>query len=243
VLLSVALAIAVPALIAGAALLLFGRRTFVAPLAIAAAYCAGHLLVRGAPLPIRETTDWLFWVAVAGGIAGAGLSFKPDAVWLRIGVATVLAAGMAYTASGPKIRWVWSRGEAAAWIAGITIATALVWVSLDTLGRTLSARWFAFASMVLAAGVAVLLGATGSALLGQLGGALAAGVGAAWVVTLLRPTTGVRAAAAVLGLLILALWLNGHFYAETPMRSSAVLALPLGGAALLVLLQRSSRSR
>lgn len=226
--LSALLAVAVPALVAGAALAAARGRRWGGALAAGAAFVAGGLLVAGVPaFPPPEASPALLWLALLAAAAGAveGAVPRPVRWGLRALVAASVAVALLSFLVGTGRRFA-AWGEAAPWMAGSAAAIFALGAALDAwAARHETGPAAPLALGIVAAGGGGALFLSGSALLAQQTGALGAAAGAAFLVALARPGwSGARGATAVAAALLPGLWLAGYFYSDLPAASALLLA-------------------
>jgi hypothetical protein len=208
----------------------FGQRPPVAgglwasALAVALGFAAGHAGIhRGMPpLPWAENvqltgSDWLFHLAVLGGLLGAALGRRDLAPLPRSLVLLVASAAV----SCAVLANVLSLGNLLVGCFGC----ASLWWSLDALARR-DQGWPLPAALAIAAtGTAAAMVHT-SAAIAQLAGALAATLGTCTAVAFLQPRFSLaRGAAPVTAVLLGGLLLCGHFFTDMPLTSTLLLAL------------------
>jgi hypothetical protein len=185
---------------------------------VAAGYLAAHAAIVGRPpLPPIETTHWLFlFVAIAGAL-GVIESFWSAPAFVRWIPRVALAAALVGLTLRTKMKYSWSGGEAAIWLAAAGVVVLLVWISIDAAGERERGVALPVALMTWAAAMGAILAASGNASYGQLAGAWGATMGGAWVVAILQPNLSLaRGATTVAATLAAGLWLNGFFYTEMP---------------------------
>jgi len=212
-----------------------------APVALAAAYVAGHYALRGFDWPPPQTSEWLPIVALAAAGAGVVEGLWPDRAGARWAARAVAAGAVLGLVLRLKLKNFWGLGEAVAWLAGLEAALLVGLLGLDLLRRVVPVPERAAGSApgdggpAAAAAVGALVGgaaggcaAAGSLVLGQLGGALGAAWGGLAVVSLWRPAL-VRPALPTAGLLLAGVVLNAVFFAYD-LPTSAALALGALGA-------------
>jgi hypothetical protein len=227
------LGIVVPFLVAGAVLLLGARlaavrgKAFPAGsfegLAVGLGYAAGHTIPAGAPaLPPLDSTDWLFWLALAAAAVSLGAAFLPVAGrWLWI-PRVALAAAVPHFVLKP-LRGSEGLGllEAIGWPAAI-----LAWcAALDRLAVRRPGVSLPLVMVMVATASAAAFLISHSLILGQHAAELAAALAPVLLFALFsRPASlsggGILAAGTVLG----GLWLAGWAY-DLPAASAALLAL------------------
>lgn len=249
--------ILVPALVTGIGLLLvtlFVTERARERHAVGAAFAAAGFLAGAAgmfglpPLPFGDQTltgdHWLQWTASVGVLIllfdglRPGLAFVPRALFGAATILGVVQAMLRHHWEGPE---VWTRlATLAGLLAVLVTATAL-------LGRRVKGASVPFVLLLAATCLAVTIGLTGSAKLAQLTGIVCSSVGAAWVLTLLRPSFRLGGAGLTWAVSILfGLGLCACFYSELPVLDGLLLcAAPLAPwlAELPPLRDRSPRLR
>ncbi len=197
-------------------------------------YLAGHIAVRGVPsLPPGESTDWIFYLAMAAALIGL--------VESRLGPrAKAIGRLLISTAVPVCLLWRPIRGSFEVWWTAILLpalggAVFLLWTSLEALGRRRAglAREFLVLLSVASASAGVLL--SGSLILAQLGGALAASLGAAGLAASLpsfarKPRMKVaESASGATAVVLSTVLINGRFYAELSWTNALLFFLSLFG--------------
>ena len=191
--------------------------------ALGLAYLAGHAAVLGLPAwPPRESTQWLFVLAIAGVAVGSLTAWNPK---LRYPGLVFLSLGIPAALLQSPIRSRWTAGTSIGAVFGIGVCIALLWLATRATadrsrGSDLPAVW-----TLLAAGTAGAMQLSGSASLAQLVGALAAGAGALTVAAWWRPRADVRGAVPVAVSMLAAFWICGAYFIEVPLPSIGALAL------------------
>lgn len=201
------------------------------PVALAAAFCSGAVLLYGWPtVPPVAATDWLFLLLV--GVAALA---AVDASW-RAPTAVRWLVGLAVSLAVPRLLFqqmlthTWTGADGWIWTGSLGVALFVVWTGLETLASRVPGPFLPLALTLVASTAALALLTSGSALLGQLAGALAAGLGALFLLTLLRRDLAIaRGGVAVPAVALGGLVGIGYFYAELPWTA----ALLLLGAPLL----------
>jgi hypothetical protein len=205
----------------------------------AVGFLAGSVALTGWPRwpPVEAMQRLFFVVALAAALAwfiDTGRRTLSLAV-LR-GVLTALQLVLLLQA---PMQHSWSRGESAAWLAGLfLLGLGMHWSWGSSLAREGDRpdRLAGVVRILLLCGIAALLGMSGSARLAQLAGALTCGAGVVEVGSRVlgrRPWSG--GAALVLVTAALGLLLAGYFYAELAtwpailaVLSCLLLGVPLG---------------
>lgn len=208
-----------PALVAGAVLALGWRagRPWVAALAVAAGYVAGHAAIIGVPpLPPIDATHWAFHVAWMAGL----VAFLPGSARRAL-----LALGVPVIVLWPRISQAWSVGVSAAWLIGSALVLYSSAAGLESLEGRRAARCLPLGLTVGVSLASVTLLLSGSALVAQLAGALAATLGALTVGTWLWPERSPSGAVLPFLAIFSTLLLVGIHYVEMPLASAILLVL------------------
>jgi hypothetical protein len=200
-------------------------RAWPAALAVGAGYATSHAFIRGAPeaLP-ADATQLLFHFAIAGALLGIaeGLELPVAARW---GARAVLSAAVPWLLLRGLEEHTWeSTKEAMLWYAGLGFGLFSVWAVLEWRARQVQGGPQPLVFCLVAGGGAVALAAGRSGVLGQMAGALAAALGPLVLLAFLEPKRSARGAIPVFVLVLAALAMSGHFFAELP-ASSALLLL------------------
>jgi len=233
VLTSAVLGFLVPALVAAAALALGWRgrqpaegRGWVAALAVAAGYAAGHAAILGLPpFPPIDVTHWAFYIALAAGML-CGLPWPGGGTaGGRAALRAALALAVPLVVLWPRARHAWSLPQSALWLAGSALAIFALSAALESLVGRRGARGVPPGLTVGTALASATLLASGSALVAQLAGALAAPLGALAVGAWLWPARSALGAALPFASLFSTLLLLGFHYVEMPASSALLLAL------------------
>jgi len=221
-------------------------RAWPAALAVGAGYATSHALIRGAPeaLP-ADATQLLFHFAIAGALLGIaeGLELPVAARW---GARAVLSAAVPWLLLRGLAEHTWeSTTEGALWYAGLGLGLFSVWAVLEWRARGLEGPAQPLVFCLVAGGGALALAAGRSGVLGQMAGALAAALAPLVLyVFLVKPARAARGAIPVFVLVLAALAMSGHFFAELPASSALLLLIAplaavrrhwLGAAVALVL--------
>jgi len=219
-------------------------RAWPAAVALGAGYATSHALIRGAPeaLP-ADATQLLFHFALAGALLGVVEAKLPVAA--RWGARAVLAAVVPWLLLRGLAEHTWeSTLEAALWYAGLGFGLFAVWSVLEWRAGKLVGPAQPLVFCLVAGGGALALAEGRSGMLGQMAGALAAALGPLVLLALLEPRRSARGAIPVFVLLLAALAMSGHFFAELPAASALLLLVAplaavrrswLGAAVALVL--------
>lgn len=203
-----------------------------APTALAVAYIAGDLVLRGSfGLPPRDVTRWTApltgLAAVAALIAG-----RWPATWRRWAFGVLLCAAMAGWMLAPQRNHEWEPAAGWGWTAAVGGAALLMWGLLHAAGQCVAARLLIFCGGITAAATAVCLAVSGSVMLGLSAGTLGVGLGVLFVVSLWA-AVDMRWSPSVLAIAWSALALSGYYYSYLPAASAGLLAacwaVPLAG--------------
>lgn len=234
------LGMALPAVVSGTMFLVAWRRR--APLAggiwsgataLSIGYVTGHIGVAGLPpFPPTEATQWLAYLALAGMALGlVDALYQKNPAWLRWGLRLLLAAATVWLPLRPVVEYTWGPAKGVGGMVALGIALLAFWTQLEALAERQPGAGLPLLLFIVTAASSVMLLVSGSALLGQLCGALAAAIGASWVVAWESPMFSLsRGARPVVSVLLGGLWLNGYFYADTPLTSVLLMALSLMAA-------------
>jgi hypothetical protein len=189
------------------------------------AYFAGHLFVAGwAPLPPTDTTNWLPYFALAAAVLGALCGVLAIKAWVRVLIFALVSAGALRLLLKAKFSYGWSLTEGYVWVACLAGATVLLAIILDALvRRSATAFEIPVFLLIICAGTFGALMLSGSMLLGQFAAVLGAAVFGTMVFTIRKVALG-RGIVPVFSLLMGALVVSGHFFAELPAASAVSLA-------------------
>ncbi|MEQ9495805.1 MAG: hypothetical protein RIT81_03080 [Deltaproteobacteria bacterium] len=204
-------------------------------LAIPACAFAAYFAVRGAPaFPPADASVWPLWIGVVAA-ALAVLEAKVELPRVARGAAWLgLALVTAYLVSRPRIEFAWDTGDTVAWIAGSTLAIAVVWVALEVRAERVTGSAVPLAMTIWGAGVATVLGLSGTALLAQTAGGVAAALGVATARGVWRQSLPVARAVVGPSVIVLGgLLLGGVHYADVGFTSVGLVVV---GAVLVGLL-------
>jgi hypothetical protein len=219
-------------------------RAWPAAVAVSAGYATSHALARGAPeaLP-ADATQLFFHFALAGALLSVVEDRLPVAA--RWGARAVLAAAVPWLLLRGLAEHTWeSTAEAALWCAGLGLGLFLVWAALEWRAGKLEGSAQPLVFCLVAGGGALALAEGRSGVLGQMSGALAAALGPLVLLAFLAPRRSARGAIPVFVLLLAALAMSGHIFAELPAASALLLLVAplaavrrwwLGAAVALVL--------
>jgi hypothetical protein len=194
-----------------------------AAIAVGAGYATSHALARGAPeaLP-ADSTQLLFHFALAGALLGVVEDKLPVAA--RWAARAVLSAAIPWLLLRGLAEHTWeSTTEAVFWYAGLGLGLFLVWSLLEWRTRQVQGVPQPLVFCLVAGGGAAALALGRSGVLGQMGGALSAALGPLVLLALLVPQRTARGAIPVFVLLLAALAMSGHFFAELPAASALLL--------------------
>jgi hypothetical protein len=200
-------------------------RKALGPLAVGISYFAGHLFVAGwATFPPTDTTNWLPYFAVAAAVLGALCGVLEIGAWVRVLIFGLVSAGALRLLLKAKFSYDWSLIEGCIWVVGLAGAMVLLAIVLDALVRR-SATAFEMPAflLIICAGTFGALMLSGSMLLGQFAAVLGAAVFGSMVFTIRKVAFG-RGVVPVFSLLVSALVVSGHFFAELPVTSAVCLA-------------------
>lgn len=223
---------------------------------IGLAYVAGQFLLTGrsafAPalwssiIP-REAHDWLPLIV----LAAAGISIlavcAPETWQLAIvGLAGLLVVGTPIRLLAGNIAQHWSLNEKIAHLALLAAALAIMWLVLAVADNGHQPRIRTILMILVVSVSATMLVKSGTMLYGQLAGVIAATIAGTAVAENFRgmprfirvreektdcpPHSGLSCAAGGVALALGSLLLLGHFYAELPTSTAALLALSLVAA-------------
>ncbi len=225
--------LALPALIAAAVVLganclsRFAWVVRIAPaFAVALGFEVGYFATYGWPnLPPVEAQEWVFLVlrpvalVVAVLVAARGGAATGVAWLLRL----ALAFGAGPLLLQPYLEHTWTAGQAWAWLAGIGVVAAIVWVLLLGLEKRAVTRderkhtrgWLLMELAIAAGATGMAIMLSGSQTLGQLGLTLAAILAAIELAGQFTKYDQLDTSHVDVPLVILVgLWLSGCFYAE-----------------------------
>jgi hypothetical protein len=217
-------------------------RSALGPLAVGIAYFAGHLFVAGwAPLPPTDTTNWLPYFALAAAVLGALCGVLAIKAWVRVLIFALVSAGALRLLLKAKFSYGWSLTEGYVCVACLAGATVLLAIILDALvRRSATAFEIPVFLLIICAGTFGALTLSGSMLLGQFAAVLGAAVFGTLVFTIRKVALG-RGIVPVFSLVMGALVVSGHFFAELPAASAVSLAIapilalvPIGRASKLL---------
>jgi len=208
----------------------WGRNSPAGAFAVGAGYLAGHIAAAGWPaLPPAEATQWLFYFALAGLLAGALDTSVRASSLSRVGVWLLSSAILLGLLLRIKIQSAWTAPQSILWLTALAAVTLVLTTSLLKIARPNAGAIFTLlVAAIVCGGTGIALVLSGSLLLGQLGFVLAAAVGvallAAWFFREMPLATG---AVPVIVLLLIGLWVSGYFYADLPALSAVLFALAL----------------
>jgi hypothetical protein len=192
-------------------------------LGIGAGFIAGALTLGWPPpFPPMDVADRTPWAALAATVF-AGLA--PRAAWARWVGLTALAALVYVVTLGPILSDTSSTRAGLAWLVAVGLVVLASWASFAALGERLEGAAFMGPVLVMAAGISVVLIASHSIVLCWLGLALTSALAAPGVASWFWPLgRTVRGAVPIILVVLTALVLNGHVYADVPTSSALVLA-------------------
>lgn len=194
-------------------------------LALGLAYLSGHLLITGwVAFPPADTTNWLPYFALATAVLGAFCSVLEINAWQRMLVFGLVSAGALRLLLKPKFSYGWSLPEGYLWVMGLAGAMVVLAIVIDALVRRAATAFEMPAFLlIICAGTFGALMLSGSILLGQFAAVLGAAVFGSLVFTARRISFG-RGIVPVFSMLLSALVISGHFFAELPVASALLLA-------------------
>ncbi len=189
--------------------------TVAGTIGLGAGYLAAHWVEAGPPaIPPLEVVGWTFWFAAAAAALAVVEAFSPPSARGRWPVRILLAVTLPLCFINPLFESGWTTARGAAWIGALGLGLFLWWTLLDRLsGRSPGVPELAvLCATAGGSGVAMLL--SGSKVLGELGAAFAASLatGAAIALILRRPS--MAGSAGVVAIVLAALLINAHLYAE-----------------------------
>src|ERR1043166_5077902 len=224
---SAIIAMVVAAGICGFALWLGQERVRAAggSLALGLAYLSGHLVITGwVTFPPADTTNWLPFFALATAILGAFCGVLEIKAWPRVLIFGLVSAGALRLLLKPKFSYGWSLPEGYLWVTGLAGAMVLLAIVIDALiRRSVAAFEMPALLLIVCGGTFGALMLSGSILLAQFGAVLGAAVFGSLVFAIRKVSFG-RGIVPVFSLLISALVISGHFFAELPVTSAVLLA-------------------
>jgi len=199
------------------------------PLGIGLAYLSGHFVITGwVTFPPSDTTNWLPYFALTGGVLGACCTLVATKAWARAMIFALVSGGTLRLLLKPKFQYGWSAGEGWLWVGCLVCAFVFLAVILDAVGRRTATATEMPAFLLLAcAGTFGALTLSGSMLLGQFAAVLGAAVLGSLVFTARRIPLG-RGIVPVFSLLMGSVLVSGHFFAELPLSSAVLLAFAPG---------------
>jgi hypothetical protein len=193
-----------------------------APLAAGLAFLTAYALLDGEKpaWPPAQARHWLFFLAA--GLTVLGLldallgALLPAPEWLRAEVALVASAALVVRLFASVLSAeTWPAPSAVQWIAGMTIAVHVTWVSTEQLARRLPRVAAPLVLLVFTSGVAAVTALSGSLVYGRLAGVLAAVTAVACAVSMAAPAfTLARGGVAVIAPLAVAVLLLGYHLAD-----------------------------
>lgn len=207
------------------------RREWAAPLALAVGYMLAHYHTLGWPvIPPTESTQWLFFLAPLGGLLGILEARWQSPRWWQGLSRLLLLLGNLWLALRPMVGETLTLGSALVWLVALSLLGGLTWYGLEALARRRSGASMPLHLSLWAAGTGMALALSHSAALGQLAGGLALTVGMAVLVAWRNTHFSLAGGAlAVFWPLLLALGVNGYFYASlSPWVALLLWASPLG---------------
>ncbi len=222
--------------------------TWAGGLAVAVGCIVGYVTLLGYPRfpPIDVKQYFPYFAAAACGVGFLELRLRRASHHAATGAVafalrwlprTLLIAAVVGLSLRPLVAYSWSTPVAAAWLGGLAISFAMLWLAMDRLAAAKSELGATGACVLVAAGSSAVLMLSGSASLGLLSGTLAAVLGMMVLLTILRRSSGaLRSATPVVTAVLATLWLQGYFYSDVPKTAAVLLfsALPLSWIALRI---------
>ncbi len=158
-------------------------------LAITAAFFANTGLPPWKPI---ESTHWLVMAVLPAAVVLAALSLwsKCPRVLMYL-LRLIIAAGIAPLLLQSYLKYTWSTAEAVSWLAGLGLATFVIWVLVHRYVARFGGRAALFALGATMAGLAACTVASGSVTAGLLAGSVAVALGGSYLATISSksPTT------------------------------------------------------
>ncbi len=206
-----------------------------APVALAAAYVAGHVGVLGSlPWPPTEATQWIAYFALLTAIVGVLEAVAPGGtvvtLWVRRGVVAMV---LTYLTLRPLTVHSWSTSQSVLTIAGVGLLVLGSWwaIQFSAVEQRSPAGWIDLLVAVSAAAVA--MASTGSLALGQIAGVLAAALGGSMVVAALSGDRRLESfAVPVVGVVLAGQLICAAFYSDLPKGAALLLAFGILGSRL-----------
>lgn len=186
-------------------------------LVVPAAYLTGHLYhFTQPPWTNWQAVDAWQWIAPGVGIAATfGIaSVLVNRGWLTFLLRLIVTTALTCITLQSYIRFTWTMGESAGWIVGISLGGVLWWTAVEYAGRRPAGNWFAVQWLLLTIGCAAIFILSKSARLAEICMMLGAGIGSAMVLQIAGRRSIAAGMLAIAPLVLLALWINGYFYAE-----------------------------
>lgn len=208
--------------------------TWVGPLAFAAAFAAGFILLEGWPgFPPRSAEGWLPYIGAGAGLLSAGRFGRRELVIQIILWGVIFAfAVMRLTVN---LRPTWSGGEEALWFFGFVVTGLAAQMALEVVAERRPGVSMPVVYWILAVGVFTTLALSGSITYAQYAGIVAAAAGAAFVAACIKPSisfSGAGGTSGVVVVLLNALLLCGNLFSGLPLS----VALILAGAPIFLLI-------
>ena len=201
--------------------------------ALSAGYIVGYFGLEGfsvLPFPPRQGIHWLCCLAIIGFIVGCFWHFS---FLGRLIAQIILSIAIPRLLLNSTFKYTWGQLEGIIWwvclAAAIFIFWNLVQQSFTILPPGASVPFVYFG---LSGGTALVLALSGSLRLGQHSGILVALFAVSWIITIALQRDGNRqvfppGASPVVALLLVGIWMNGHFYEEVPVASAILLAVSM----------------
>jgi len=224
------------AIVAGGQRVAIARSGWLAGLALALGYGAGHAGFLGWPaFPARVAEQWIPYAACGAAVlATLATASARSPRWLDWVLRAVLLGVALALWLRPMMAYQWTAAASAGWLAGLLVLALLACLGLDRVLESLEpcAAWTAVVCTF--GGITVTLALSGSLALGQIAGSAAAAATGGLGATLLpgRRPFG-RESVLVLVTIAAGLLLCGLFYADLPRASALLLAVaPLAAGAI-----------
>jgi hypothetical protein len=181
----------------------------------------------GIAWPQSDVTDRIPAIALAATILGFFEGAWPSPAWARWENRILFSVATLGVMLGPAAAITETLGtrETNLWLLGLGAGILISWVSLDAIAARITGVALAVPLLVATGGASAVLVLAHSIVLGQLGGGLAAVLGAAWLVSWWgSPLNLARGGVTVLVLVVAALVLEGHIYANLPASGAVLIA-------------------
>lgn len=206
-------------------------REWVAPLVLAVGYLLAHYYTLGWPvIPPVESTQWLFFLAPLGGCLGLLEARWKSPLWRQGLLRLFLLLGSLWLVLRPMVGESLTLALALTWLAGLGFFGLLTWYGLEAVAQRRHGASLPLNLSLWAMGTGIALALSHSAALGQLAGGLAITIGMAVLVAWRNVQFSLAGGAlAVYWPLLLALGVNGYFYASlSPWVALLLWLSPLG---------------